>query len=96
MPVSLSAFAWLSVAIITEIIATSLLPETNDFRRAGITLAVLTIYFLFFFSLSRSMTVLSVGLTYALWSGLGIAMVNIAGMIFFGRKQGSTPTQASF
>ncbi|EXU75862.1 DMT family transporter [Erwinia mallotivora] len=88
MPVALSGFAWLSVAIITEVIATSLLPKTNDFRRAGITLAVLTIYFLCFFSLSRAMTALSVGLTYALWSGLGIAMVNIAGMIFFRQKTG--------
>lgn len=86
MIITSTGYLWLFVSIILEVLATSLLPKTNNFRRAGVTIGVLAIYFLCFFTLSKAMMELSVGLTYALWSGLGIVLINIVGVMIFRQK----------
>ncbi|MEM6160345.1 SMR family transporter [Erwinia sp. P6884] len=79
---------WLSVAIVLEVFATSLLPKTDGFRRLNVTLGVMAIYLLCFYSLSKAMVMLSPGMTYALWCGLGIVLVNLVGAIIFRQKAG--------
>lgn len=86
MNMTLAGFLWLFVAIVLEVLATSLLPRTNDFRRAGMTLGVIALYFFCFLSLSKAMVVLSIGLTYALWCGLGIVLISLVGRVIFRQK----------
>lgn len=86
MPAMMIPYAWLLLSIIFEVLATSLLPKTQNFRRVSITALVLTLYFLCFFTLSQAMMVLSVSLAYALWSGLGIVLINIVGVVYYRQK----------
>lgn len=83
------ALLWLSVAIVLEVLATSLLPKTNNFRRIRVTLGVMALYFLCFYSLSKAMVMLTPGVTYALWCGLGIVLVNLVGLVIFRQKMGN-------
>lgn len=80
---TLSGLLWLVVAISLQVLATSLLPKTNNFRRWKITLFVLTLYAFDIYALSKAMVVLTVGVTYALWAGLGIVLVSLVGAIIF-------------
>lgn len=86
MPVTVIPYAWLLASIVFEVLATSLLPKTQNFRRLSITVLVLTLYFLCFFTLSQAMVALSVSLAYALWSGLGIVLINIVGVVYYRQK----------
>ncbi|WP_158781865.1 multidrug efflux SMR transporter [Pantoea sp. BAV 3049] len=86
MSITLAGFLWLFLAIVLEVVATSLLPKTNDFRRVGMTLGVIVLYFFCFLSLSKAMVVLSIGLTYALWCGLGIVLISLVGVMIFRQK----------
>lgn len=83
---TLAGLLWLFFAIVLEVVATSLLPKTNNFRRWGVTLGVLAIYVICFYALSKAIVVLSVGLSYALWCGLGIVVINLVGVIIFRNK----------
>lgn len=83
---TLIGLLWLFIAISLEVLATSLLPKTDNFRRWGLTLFVMAIYAFCFYSLSKSIVVLTVGLSYALWSGLGIVLVSLVGAIIFRNK----------
>lgn len=83
---TLTGLLWLFISIVLEVLATSLLPKTNSFRRWGVTLGVMVIYTCCFYALSKAMLVLSVGLAYALWSGLGIVMINLIGVIIYRNK----------
>ena len=74
---------WLAVAIVAEVIATSALKSSNGFRRLGPALVVVCGYALSLYLLSRTLDVLPVGVVYAIWSGAGVALVTLAGRVFF-------------
>jgi len=80
---TLIGLAWLACAILLEVLATSLLPATNNFKRWPLTAGVLALYGLCFYGLSKAIVLLSVGLSYALWAGLGIVVISLVGAIFF-------------
>lgn len=83
---TLTGLLWLFIAIVLEVLATSLLPKTKNFRRWGVTLGVMAIYICCFFALSKAILVLSVGLAYALWCGLGVVMINLVGVVIYRNK----------
>ena len=83
---TLTGLLWLFIAIVLEVVATSLLPKTNSFRRWGVTLGVMAIYACCFYALSKAILVLSVGLAYALWCGLGIVIINLIGVVIYRNK----------
>lgn len=64
---------FLSIAIVSEVIATSALKATEGFSRLGPSLAVLIGYATAFYFLSLTLKTLPVGVVYAIWSGAGIA-----------------------
>jgi small multidrug resistance pump len=68
-------YVLLVCAILAEVAATSLLPRTAGFTQPGMTAAVLAAYALSFFLLSHVVKSLSVGIAYAIWSGLGTLAV---------------------
>lgn len=75
-------YAWLAVAIVAEVIATTALKYTEGFTRLGPTLITLAGYGLAFFCLSLVVRVLPTGIAYAMWTGSGIVLVSLAGWIW--------------
>jgi len=80
------AYVLLAVAILAEVIATTALKAADGFTRLGPTLVVLVGYGLAFFLLSVTLRTLSLGFTYAIWSGLGIVLAATAGVFLYGEK----------
>ncbi len=65
----------LVLAVIAEVIGTSLLKDTDQFRRWNIALVMIGFYVVAFYLLSIVVKSLPVGITYALWSGLGTVFI---------------------
>jgi small multidrug resistance pump len=78
------AYLTLSVAILVEILATSLMTRTDGFTRVWPTLACLALYAASFTLLAQTLKSMDVGLAYAIWSGAGTALIAAVGMAFLG------------
>ena len=77
------AYAYLFFAIISEVIATSALKASEGFTRLLPSLFVLTGYILSLYFLSLVMKTIPIGISYAIWSGIGIALITLTGAIYF-------------
>ncbi|MCO7245358.1 MULTISPECIES: multidrug efflux SMR transporter [unclassified Halomonas] len=79
-------FVYLVLAIIAEVIATSALKASMGFTRPLPSLLVVGGYGVAFYLLSLVLRSLPVGITYAIWAGLGIVLVTLVGVVIFGEK----------
>ena len=70
---------YLIIAIITEVIATSALKESEGFTNAIPSLIVIIGYSMTFYFMSLTLREMSVGITYAIWSGMGILLITLIG-----------------
>lgn len=70
-------YAPLAIAIVAEVAATLLLPLTSGFTKLLPCLGVLAGYAAAFYFLSLALQVVPVAIAYALWSGLGTALVTV-------------------
>lgn len=77
---------YLAIAIISEITATSSLKASEGFTRLIPSMAVVIGYGLSFYFLSLTLKVIPIGITYAIWAGLGIVLLAIVGWVFYGQK----------
>lgn len=77
---------YLAAAIISEVIATSLLKATERFTRLGPSLVVVVGYGCAFFFLSMTLRTIPVGVAYAVWSGAGIVLVSLIAWLAIGQK----------
>jgi small multidrug resistance pump len=75
---------YLAIAIVTEVIATSALKASAQFTRLWASVIVAIGYATSFYLLSQVLKVIPVGVTYAIWSGMGIVLISIVGAILFG------------
>ena len=73
----------LLLAIGAEVIGTSCLKLSQGFSRPGPTLIVLSAYTVSMILVSRVVQVLPMGLTYALWSGIGIMAIVLVGLLVY-------------
>ena len=73
----------LLLAISAEVIGTSCLKLSQGFSRPGPTLIVLSAYAISMTLMSRVVQILPMGLTYALWSGIGIVAIVIVGLLAY-------------
>lgn len=76
-------YLYLSIAIFVEVIATSALKASEGFSRPVPSIIVVVGYGLAFYFLSLVLKFMPVGIAYAIWAGLGIVLIGIAGAIFF-------------
>ena len=81
---------YLAVAIVSEVIATSLLKASAGFSRLWPSLIVLVGYVSAFYFLSLTLKTLPVGVVYAIWSGVGIALIALVGWLFLGQPLDGT------
>ncbi len=70
---------YLTVAIISEVIATSALKAAEGFTRWWPSLIVVIGYASAFYFLSLTLRTIPLGMAYAIWSGVGVALVTLIG-----------------
>ena len=70
-------------AILSEVIATTALKLSDGFTRIVPSVIVVIGYGASFYLLSISLKVLPIGLAYAIWSGVGIVLTVIAGILIW-------------
>lgn len=85
------AYIYLLIAILAEVVATSTLKATAEFTRLWPSLVVVAGYCASFYFLTLVMRTIPVGVSYAIWSGLGIVLITAAGAIFY-RQLPDLPT----
>lgn len=73
----------LTIAIVTEVIATSSLKVSDGFTKLWPSVVVVIGYGISFYALALTMRTLPVGVIYAIWSGLGITLVALVGWLVF-------------
>ena len=76
-----SAYMYLFLAIIFELLATSFLKDTYGFTRLYPSLIVVTALCICLFLMSHVMKIIPVGIVYATWAGLGIVGITIIAVI---------------
>jgi small multidrug resistance pump len=79
-------YLYLSIAIIAEVIATSALKASEGFTKLVPSSIVVVGFGVAFYCLSLVLKTLPMGVAYAIWSGLGIVLISIAGLIIFDQK----------
>lgn len=79
-------YLYLFIAILAEVIATSALNASNQFSRLWPSVLTVAGYGVAFYCLSLTLKTLSVGIVYAIWSGLGIVLISIVGLVVFKQK----------
>lgn len=82
----MSGWLYLAIAIIAEVIATTALKSSDGMSRLVPALIVVCGYAIAFFCLSLTMRHIPMGLVYAIWSGVGVVLITIAGWLLFGEK----------
>jgi len=70
-------------AVLSEVTATTALKFSEGFTKLVPSIVVILGYGLSFYLLSLSLKVMPIGIAYALWSGIGIVLTVIAGMILW-------------
>ncbi len=75
------AYLYLAIAIVAEVAATSMLKETRQFTRPLPSVGVIVGYALAFYCMSLVLRSIPVGVTYAVWAGLGIVLVALVGIV---------------
>lgn len=79
---------WLLLVIVSETSATSTLKMFDNSEGLTKTLLlglIIVLYCICYYSLSRAVKNIPVGLAYATWSGTGILTVSTLGMLFYGQ-----------
>jgi len=76
-------WVYLGVAIIAEIIATSALKSSEGFTRLWPSVLTVAGYGVAFYFLSLTLREIPVGVAYAIWSGVGIVLISLVGLVLF-------------
>ena len=75
-------WVYLLIAIVAEVIATSALKASAEFTRLLPSIVVVAGYLTAFYFLSLTLRTLPVAIVYAMWSGIGIALIALVGWLF--------------
>ena len=80
--------AWLLLvaAVTMEVIGTTALKLSDGFSRLIPTLVTVSGYLMAFIALGFVLKRMEVGVAYAVWAGLGTALVALVGVFFFGES----------
>ncbi len=80
------AYAYLAVAVVTEIVATSTLTATECFTKLKPSLVCIVGYIVCFYCLGMCLEHIPLGIAYGTWGALGTALTPLIGKIFYGQK----------
>ena len=79
-------FLFLIFAVLAETVGTTALQASQQFTRPVPSVIVVVAYGVAFYLLSLTLSVMPVGLVYAIWSGLGIVFIAGIGYFVFGQR----------
>ncbi|MDB5370217.1 MAG: multidrug transporter [Roseomonas sp.] len=82
----LSAYLSLLAAIALEVAGTSALQASRQFTRPWPTALMVLCFVAAFYCLSLALRGMPVAIAYAIWSGLGIVLISLVGLVAFGQK----------
>lgn len=77
------AYLYLSIAIVAEVIATSALKASNQLTVLAPSVLSFAGYGIAFYFLALALKWIPVGVAYAIWAGVGIALITIVGAVMF-------------
>ena len=77
------AYAYLLIAILSEVLATSMLKASHGFTKLIPSIVTFIGYSVSFYFLSMVLKYIPMGISYAIWSGLGIVLISIVGLLVF-------------
>lgn len=80
------SYVYLALAIVAEVIGTTALKASNGFSRPGWVAVTVAGYGVAFYLLSLTLRTVPTGVAYAIWSGVGIVLISIAGWIVFKQR----------
>lgn len=78
--IDMKSWLFLAVAIIAEVVATSSLKASSGFTKFWPSVVVVLGYGVAFYFLSLTRKAIPVGIAYAVWAGLGIVLISVAGV----------------
>jgi len=76
-------YIYLAIAIIAEVAATSALKASEEFTRLFPSIIVVVGYGIAFYFMTLVIRVIPIGITYAVWSGLGIVLVAVVSFFLY-------------
>ncbi|XRD26447.1 multidrug efflux SMR transporter [Lysinibacillus fusiformis] len=79
----MKGYLFLTLSIISEVFATTMLKLSDGFTVPGPSVAVALGYGISFYSLSLCLKTLPLSLAYAIWSGVGTALTVIVGIVIW-------------
>jgi small multidrug resistance pump len=77
---------FLSIAIISEVMATSALKSSNGFTQFWPSIVVVAGYGAAFFFLSLTLRTMPLGVAYAIWSGAGTILITLIAWLALGQR----------
>ncbi len=77
------AYLYLAIAIVAEVIGTSALKASDEFTNLVPSLVVVAGYGVAFYFMTLALRSIPIGITYAVWSGVGIVLITIAGVFLY-------------
>ncbi|MBB3700832.1 multidrug efflux SMR transporter [Flammeovirga yaeyamensis] len=76
-------YIYLLLAIIAEVFATSALKSSEGYTKLYPSLVSILLYGVSFYLLSLTVKHIPIGVAYAVWSGLGIVLINAIGYFYY-------------
>lgn len=76
---------YLSLAILFEVVATSFLKASDGFTRPAPAIVVVIGYAGAFYFLALTLRLMSLGVAYAIWAGVGVVLIAFIGWAFYGQ-----------
>lgn len=77
---------YLIIAITMEVAGTTSMKLSEGFSKLLPSISIFIFYGISFTFLTLALKVLPVGMTYAIWSGAGTALITLVGIIWFGES----------
>jgi small multidrug resistance pump len=82
----MNSYLALGIAIVGEVIATTALKSSDSFTKLVPSIITVLGYGIALYFLTVTMESIPTGVAYAIWSGLGIVLISIAGYFIHGQK----------
>ncbi|NND00907.1 MAG: multidrug efflux SMR transporter [Gammaproteobacteria bacterium] len=79
----MNAWTYLFIGIVLEVAGTTSLKLSNGFTQPVPTILCMVFFLLALFMISLSVKTLGISIVYAIWSGLGIALITLIGVFYF-------------
>lgn len=79
-------YIYLMIAVIFEVIGTAALQASEQFTKPKPLILTAIGYAAAFYFLSMVLRTMPIGIAYAIWSGFGVILITIVGLVWFGQR----------